>query len=134
MDQINHTPNSCHFKNQQSSIDNHQSKSTASDFFLLSTLSHLQSKQPCVRSAPSSPPPLSPPAKAPVANGCQAIVGEFFISVHKRSRKSGSEKAVRDAHCAQSMTSVTPLLAGNLCRNTILTLELLTSRNVARFH
>jgi len=43
MDQINHTPNSCHFKNQQSSIDNHQSKSTASDFFLLSTLSHLLS-------------------------------------------------------------------------------------------
>jgi len=39
-----------------------------------------QSEQPCVRSAPSSPPPLSPPAKAPVAKGSQSIVEEFFIS------------------------------------------------------
>ena len=41
MDRINHTPNFFHFKNQKSSLDNHRSKSTASDFFLLSTLSHL---------------------------------------------------------------------------------------------
>jgi hypothetical protein len=41
MDRINHTHNFFHFNNQQSSIDNHHSKSTASDFFLLSTLSHL---------------------------------------------------------------------------------------------
>jgi hypothetical protein len=33
MSRINHTPQFLHFKNQQSSLDNQQSKSTAFDFF-----------------------------------------------------------------------------------------------------
>jgi hypothetical protein len=33
----------------------------------------ITAKQPYARSAPSAPPPLTPPAKAPVEKGCQAV-------------------------------------------------------------
>ena len=39
-----------------------------------------QSKQPYARSAPSSPPPLSPPAKAPVEKGSQAVMGGSVLA------------------------------------------------------
>jgi hypothetical protein len=36
-------------------------------------------KQPYARSAPSAPPPLAPPAKAPVEKGCQAVVEVCYL-------------------------------------------------------
>ena len=58
MDRINHTPNFFHFKNQQSSLDNHHSKSTASDFF--STIHSLPSNS----LEPSAPPYVPPSGQA----------------------------------------------------------------------
>ena len=76
------------FKNQQSSLDNHQSNTKIANSVSLRTngsscaaLGLNANSQTALRAvAPLTPPPLSPPAKAPVEKGGQAVMSRSLLA------------------------------------------------------